>query len=139
MIKEKRVIVVNGAGGPANDSIPVYGSDKAPNGDWAYQPDGVHQLMIKNGTELISVDPDLVTPAENDDFFSFKANGQINYARVWFIGEDGHGKPTQQLWVEYNKLQDAGGEPEPEPEPEPTGEWTEIPYRFENGKLFLKL
>jgi hypothetical protein len=140
-IAQLHVKIAGGAGGPNDDSIPVYGDDKAPNGEWAYAFDGKTQLMWQNGKELICVDPETVPQVNFKSFFSLKSNGQINYARVWLIGEDGkgvdyQGKPT---WVEYSKLVKVSQpEPEPEPEPEPAGEWVEYDVKWEGGRVYLK-
>lgn len=141
MIAEKRMKVVGGSGGPNDDSIPVYASDKAPGGDWTYELDGVTQLKWENGKEVIIVNPELVSPEQSDDFFSLKPDGKISYCRAWLIGEDGHGvNPNgQAAWVEYSHLVPVStAEPEPVPLPEPEGEWMLYDWRMENGRLWLK-
>jgi hypothetical protein len=134
-ISEKRVIITGGAGGPNDDSIPVYGDNKAPRGGWALDLNG-KQLMWQNGKELIIVNPELLIPAENEGnrYYNFKVNGEKDYCRAWLIGDDGHGAATQPFWVEYDKM---GAVDEPEPPPvDPV--WIEYDYKIENGRLYLR-
>ena len=114
MIEEKLVKVAGGAGGPKNDSIPVYGDDKAPNGDWAYMPDGIHQLMFQNGQKLVIVNPLEATQEERNKFFTYKADGKISYSRVWYEDDD-----EVERWVEYSKLVSVDEVVDPEPDPDP--------------------
>jgi hypothetical protein len=138
-IKELKVRIINGMGGAGENSIPVYGDNKAPRGGWAYMPDGVHQLMWENGKELLIVDPELMLPAENtgNKYFSFKDNGCIDYVRVWLIGEDGHGALSQPFWADFSHFEVVEDEPEPPPD-EPVADWVAYDQKWEGGKYWLK-
>lgn len=126
MIKEKKVSIVGGAGGPYNNAIPVYGDNKAPNGDQVFGPNG-NQLMLVNseqsGVHYIIVDPALITKEDNVNsrFMTFKADGKINYVRAWILNElTGHGEdyaPGVEMWMEFSHLD--AYEPEPAPAPHP--------------------
>jgi len=142
-IVEQRVKIFGGSAGPGKDSVPVYGDDNAPNGKWAYDVGGVKQLLLKNGMELIRVNPDLLQPGDNDrgQYYSMKPNGMaFDYARVWIIDPaTGHGANLQPMWIEFSHLVPATS-PGPDPDPIPgDDEWVQIDYRFENGLLYLKM
>lgn len=113
MIKEKFVDIINGSGGPNNNSIPVYSDNKAPSGGQVYGANG-KQLMLENsaesGVHYVIVDPTLITLEENSrsKFLTYKLNGKVNYIKLWILNEDtGHGydySPGIEMWVEYSHL-----------------------------------
>jgi hypothetical protein len=121
-IVEMFVEIFGAQGGPNNDSAPVYGDSKAPNGDWAYAADGKTQLMWKNGTKLVCVDPYVLSSADNPSNFVSYRDGKISYIRVWvFDPETKEGvdyAPGKQTWVEFNKLQKFIVEPDEQVDPE---------------------
>ena len=121
-MKQITVVVFGGSGGPLDDSIPSYSTKKGPADAWCYEADGKTQHMIKNGTELIMIDPVSCTMDQLKLFFSLKDNGDYNYARVWYIAADGTGIDWfgQPVWVEYSHLTWLKPD-EPPPDPEPTG------------------
>jgi hypothetical protein len=141
MIKEELVVIVDGHGGPNDDSIPVYSDNKAPRGSWAYDLSG-KQLMFTNGMKFLRVaPPPHLTPEENvgNKFYNFKDNGAIDYARVWTVGADGHGEPTGPFWVENSKLSPNAVDPTPEPDPDPTPtgvvSYKIVGISFDNGVI----
>jgi hypothetical protein len=123
MIKEALRDIVGGSGGPNGNAIPVYSDHNAPHGGQAIGSNG-QPLMLANsevsGIHYVIVDPSLITQEENDNdkFMTFKDNGEVNYIRIWVMGEDGHGVPivsTGETWVEYTHLKLY--EPDTPPEP----------------------
>ena len=132
MIENYYVDIVGGAGGPNGDSIPVYGDNKAPNGDQVIGPNG-SQLLLPNSavddTHYVIVNLSKLTPQENigSRFVTYKLNGSPNYVRLWFLNEDtGQGQDygIYPMWVEYSHLA-----PYTPDEPQPTEqEWTLVTY-----------
>lgn len=147
MIKGQLVVITGGTGGAGN-SIPVYGSKKLSNGDWAYDLDGKTQLLWPNGKQLIRVNPDLIAPEDPvSSFFTFDGGwnvANILAARVWvYDPETGKGEdlaPGKETWVKNKYLvpvSQTDPEPQPEPQPEPDG-WQEIDEKWEGGKHYIR-
>jgi hypothetical protein len=123
-IIEQIVNIVGGQGGPNDNAIPVYSDNKAPNGGQVKGANGL-QLMLENsvdsGYQYIMVDPDLLTKAENGNglFLTYKADGSVNYAKLWVLNpETGHGEPYApgvEMWVEYSHLKPADIPTPPQP------------------------
>lgn len=114
------VDVYGGAGGPNDDSIPVYSDNKAPNGGQVRGANGL-QLMLENsetsGVQYIIVNPDFLTEEENQGgaFVSYKHDGTPNYVRIWIrnpeTGEGDDYAPGVEMWVEFSHLRPSGFEP----------------------------
>lgn len=145
-IKELKVDIVGGRGGPNGDSIPIYSDNKAPRGGQVYGPNG-SQLMLSNtevsGNQYIIVNPELITKEENANglFLSYKPDGTISYARMWIYDpETGHGEeyaPGVDMWAEYSHLAKSMDE-EPPVEPPMEGDFSIFVIDWEARTVTLK-
>lgn len=146
-IKELKVNIIGGMGGPNGDSIPIYSDNKAPNGGQVYGPNGM-QLMLANteisGIQYIIVDPQLLTKEENANglFLSYKSDGTVNYARMWIYDpETGHGEqyaPGIDMWAEYSHLERAEDDGEPPVEPPMEGDFSIFVIDWDARTVTLK-
>jgi len=138
---EKRMVVYGGQEG----YVPAYADDKAPNGDWALDPLG-NQIMFENGKNVLAVNYEALGPGDNARLYYSFRDDKPSYARVWLIGDDGHGMNTQPFWVECSHLAPAAVNVDPEPEPEPDEQveldlgagWTEIEIAYIAGRVFIR-
>lgn len=142
MIKEKVVEIFGATGSPGGNSIPLYASKKAPNGDWLMSekssPINPVQKTLRNGTPMVMVDPDKVPTVQEkasgtplwdcvDGVRFFNSNG---YCRVWLYSPEpdsagGHGVDVvsgYEAWMETSHLRPPVETPVPEPQPEPEPE-----------------